>query len=77
MTRATSHPEATGREALIGNMLKSDFPRVGWTNKRMGKHAYDSKGRLIPALRPVFVSRAELESSGIDISGSFPLDHRW
>jgi hypothetical protein len=77
MTRATSHPEATEHEVLIGNMFRSDFPRVGWTNKRMGKHAYDSKGRLIANMRPVFVSRAELESSGIDISGPFPLDHRW
>jgi hypothetical protein len=75
--RALCHPEASEREALIGNMFAADFHRVRWTTKRMGKHAYDSKDKPIPNFRPVFVARTELESSGIDINGPWPFDHRW
>lgn len=79
MTRPT-HPEATATEVLIGNMWRSDFPKVGWKTKRLGKTAYLTNGKPIPksqAFAPVFVQRAEIEAAGVPIPDSGPIDHRW
>lgn len=72
------HPESEPDEVWIGNMFASDLHHVGWKSKRLGKAAYDVRGKTIPNFRPVFVGRTELDVAGAEIPPGFkPVDHRW
>jgi hypothetical protein len=79
MSRA-SHPEATADEVFIGNIWRSDFSKIGWKTKRLGRIAYASDGREIPkhqAFSPVFASREEVEAAGVAIPDTGVIDHCW
>lgn len=74
------HPEATGEEVCIGNILASDFGPIGWATKRLGRvslNTFDGKPLKGGNMRPVFVSRKEIEAAGVAIPATGPIDHRW
>lgn len=73
------HPEATADEVHIGNVYSADFARVGWTSKRLGKWAIGSDGKGLKggSMRPVFVSRVEIEAAGVPVPNVGPVGHRW
>lgn len=78
--RQELHPEALPGEICIGNIYGVDFRLIRWTTKRMGKVPYSSTtGEPLKGgqMRPVFVSRREIEDAGVAIPVFGPIDHRW
>ena len=58
------HPELLEGEGFHGNYSRPDFILIGWQTKRLGTHAYNRNGVLIPEsknLFPVFVQTEELK----------------
>jgi hypothetical protein len=73
------HPEAKRGEVHIGNIYPSDFRRIGWISKRLGKVPRGADGEVLKGgnMRPVFVLASEMQAAGCAIEGDGPLDHRW
>ena len=74
------HPEATPDEVCIGNIFASDFGPIGWATKRLGKvprNTFDGSPLKGGNMRPVFVSRKEIEDAGVATPATGPIDHRW
>lgn len=73
------HPEAVAGEVWLGNVYAVDFKFIGWTTKRLGSKPYDSYGAPLKGgnMRPVLVSRREIEEAGVAIPVVGPIDHRW
>jgi hypothetical protein len=74
-----AHPEAEAGEVWLGNVFAVDFKFIGWTTKRLGSKPYDSYGALLKGgnMRPVLVSRQEVEDAGVAIPAVGPINHRW
>ncbi|HZZ99199.1 MAG TPA: hypothetical protein VFK07_00615 [Candidatus Paceibacterota bacterium] len=71
--RSINHPEREFGEVWVLNIQDDDFSWriISWVTKRKGRVAYDPSGEPVPGMVPVFVQRAELEISGIDIEGVY------
>ena len=60
-----AHPEAEGGEIWISNV--TGYPSwSSWKTKRLGKIAYDNKGRELKNHRPMFVQIREILASGVE-----------
>jgi len=59
------HPELRAGEIFLGN-TSINAVGVDWKTKRLGEVAYDMDGRIAKHLRPVFVTRDEIEKTGLD-----------
>lgn len=74
------HPEASDDEVCIGNIWSCDFAAIGWQTKRLGKIPLSAEGERLRggSMRPVLVSRAEIEAAGVVIpDDGRRVDHRW
>ncbi len=61
-----AHPERQYGEQFLTNCAsETDFDEIGWMTKRLGKTAYDTSGKAISGLRPVFVWKLELQRAGL------------
>lgn len=61
------HPEQRPDEVFVGNMQNLSY--VGFTNKRMGRIAYDITGKMldpINGLFPIFVATEDIIAAGLD-----------
>lgn len=54
------HPEQRDGEVFLTNTTLDDFRKIGHASARAGLVAYDTTGRPIASLSPVFVDRGEL-----------------
>ena len=54
------HPEQRNDEIFLQNATEADFNYSAHQTKRLGITAYDILGAVVPGLKPMFVSRAEL-----------------
>jgi len=74
-----AHPEAEAGEVWLGNIYGVDFKHISWATKRLGREPYDSYGAPLKGgnMRPVLVSRQEVEDAGVAIPVVGPIDHRW
>jgi len=55
------HPEQGRNEVFVSNANPNDFRFFCWGVKRMGNIAYDKDGTILPHLRPIFVTKNEIE----------------
>ena len=74
------HPEAQDDEVFLTNVLNGTplhtvlerskalppKPGSGWKTKRAGEVAYDSEGKIVPGVYPVFVKKTEVKGKGFD-----------
>ena len=62
-----THPEMQEGEVFWSNIHSvANLEAVGWTTKRLGEVAYDSYGKEIKGMRPVFIQRTELSEAGVN-----------
>lgn len=66
------HPEIRSDEVWITNADFRSFSKVGWSTKRKGKVALDSRGRPVSESGwenafPVFAKKSELAQAGIAV----------
>jgi hypothetical protein len=54
------HPECYVDEEFIGNFSDNSYSACYYVTKRMGTQAYDSSGKKISFMFPVFVKKKEL-----------------
>lgn len=72
MINADRHPEQQEDEVFFINIDSGgfrewwQFRKVEWKTKRLGRVAYDTTGKRISDMKPVFVLRSELKKAGID-----------
>lgn len=58
----THHPEMQQGEMWLTNVATENTENeIGYKSKRVGRVAYDSEGKAIPGLVPMFVSKEEYD----------------
>ena len=63
-----NHPERQKDEVFLGNCSKDFFGLpCKWKTARMGKQAFDSRGKSVRNIFPLFVKRKEMEEDGYTI----------
>lgn len=61
------HPEENDTEIFFSNTNSQGFQQLAWKSKRKGVRTFNGKGEefTVEGCFPVFISREELEDSGI------------
>lgn len=69
----TDHPEIRQGEVWVANATPEEIEEINWKTRRVGHQAYNSSGKPIPGVKPVFIQVEEAELAAAALKQLFTL----